>query len=232
MFTDATTSQEVTVEYTFGYKKNADGKMRIFLHHSSVPYAAAAPAPADAPVTEAEVEAAQAEVDVQRLGQGGRPLGPDIIAFEQQRRHALVAPQRRRERDDAQQSRERPHLDRNSSNRCSSSFTRSEMLPPLAPLHHRSTLQLAADVHAMLSPESVLEPLLVLGGEGQKLPPAWAAELAAHAAHFQALARPAPVAVGASGYALDLRQAEHALGVRRGAWVQGVQRLVLSCPSM
>ena len=33
------------------------------------------------------------------------------------------------------------------------------MLPPLAPLHHRSTLQLAADVHAMLSPESVLEPL-------------------------------------------------------------------------
>eukprot|EP00434_Breviolum_minutum_P028696 symbB.v1.2.025392.t1/scaffold2460.1/size78709/4 len=37
------------VEYTFGYKKNADGKVRIFLHHSSLPYgygsapAAAAP---------------------------------------------------------------------------------------------------------------------------------------------------------------------------------------------
>ena len=54
---------EVRVEYTFGYRKNDDGKCRIFLHHSSVPYAAAvAPAPA-AETVEAismeEVEAAQ-----------------------------------------------------------------------------------------------------------------------------------------------------------------------------
>jgi hypothetical protein len=41
------------VEYTFGYKKNKDGNVRIFLHHSSVPYSKA---PAGiAPVTEEEV---------------------------------------------------------------------------------------------------------------------------------------------------------------------------------
>jgi hypothetical protein len=38
VFTDATTNDQVTVEYTFGYKRCADGKPRIFLHHSSVPY--------------------------------------------------------------------------------------------------------------------------------------------------------------------------------------------------
>jgi hypothetical protein len=43
-FTDATSGDKVTVEYTFGYKRCEDGKVRIFLHHSSVPYAAAAPA--------------------------------------------------------------------------------------------------------------------------------------------------------------------------------------------
>ena len=26
------------VEYTFGYKRNEDGKVRIYLHHSSLPY--------------------------------------------------------------------------------------------------------------------------------------------------------------------------------------------------
>ena len=40
LFTCATTSEDVKVEYTFGYKRNADGKARIFLHHSSVPYKA------------------------------------------------------------------------------------------------------------------------------------------------------------------------------------------------
>ena len=39
-FTCATTGQVATVEYTFGYKRNKDGKARIFLHHSSVPYSA------------------------------------------------------------------------------------------------------------------------------------------------------------------------------------------------
>mmetsp|Transcript_3612 Transcript_3612/g.5407 ORF Transcript_3612/g.5407 Transcript_3612/m.5407 type:complete len:577 (+) Transcript_3612:67-1797(+) len=50
-FTDASNDSKVKVEYTFGYKKNDDGKLRIFLHHSSVPFGALAP-PA---VTEAEI---------------------------------------------------------------------------------------------------------------------------------------------------------------------------------
>merc|ERR1719310_82838 len=50
-FTCATTGDVTTVEYTFGYKRCEDGKVRICLHHSSVPYAPAGPAP----VTEAEV---------------------------------------------------------------------------------------------------------------------------------------------------------------------------------
>lgn len=37
-FTDANTSEEVEVEYTFGYFKDESGKIRIRLHHSSVPY--------------------------------------------------------------------------------------------------------------------------------------------------------------------------------------------------
>ena len=37
-FTDASSGDIVTVEYTFGYKRCADGKPRICLHHSSVPY--------------------------------------------------------------------------------------------------------------------------------------------------------------------------------------------------
>ena len=49
-FTDATSGDKVNVYYTFGYKRNDDGKVRIFLHHSSVPYVAA-PA-AVTPVTE------------------------------------------------------------------------------------------------------------------------------------------------------------------------------------
>merc|ERR1711988_1624064 len=52
-FTCATTGAKVKVEYTFGYKRCDDGKVRIYLHHSSVPYAVA-PAASD-PVTEAEV---------------------------------------------------------------------------------------------------------------------------------------------------------------------------------
>jgi len=37
-FTSAADGSETKVEYTFGYKKYDDGKVRIFLHHSSVPY--------------------------------------------------------------------------------------------------------------------------------------------------------------------------------------------------
>merc|ERR1719331_2117461 len=56
-FTDATDGSKTTVEYTFGYKKNKDGKVRIFLHHSSVPYSAGKPGLA--PVTEEEVREVQ-----------------------------------------------------------------------------------------------------------------------------------------------------------------------------
>merc|ERR1719171_1838285 len=55
VFTDATSGDKVRVEYTFGYKRCEDGKVRICLHHSSVPYSPAGPAP----VTEAEVLEAQ-----------------------------------------------------------------------------------------------------------------------------------------------------------------------------
>merc|ERR1712032_161607 len=44
VFVDATSGDEVRVEYTFGYKRNDDGKVRIYLHHSSVPYTPAGPA--------------------------------------------------------------------------------------------------------------------------------------------------------------------------------------------
>ncbi|KAL3915633.1 MAG: hypothetical protein SGPRY_007148, partial [Prymnesium sp.] len=50
-FTCATTGSETKVEYTFGYTRCDDGKVRIFLHHSSVPFAA----PGPQPVTEEEV---------------------------------------------------------------------------------------------------------------------------------------------------------------------------------
>ena len=40
-FTCATTGSVSTVEYTFGYTRCKDSKVRIFLHHSSVPFAAA-----------------------------------------------------------------------------------------------------------------------------------------------------------------------------------------------
>merc|ERR1712118_598841 len=53
-FTCATSGDKVKVEYTFGYTRCDDGKVRIFLHHSSVPYSAA-----PASVTEAEVIAVQ-----------------------------------------------------------------------------------------------------------------------------------------------------------------------------
>jgi len=55
VFVDATSGDEVRVEYTFGYKRCDDGKVRIYLHHSSVPYAAAGPPP----ITMDEVESAQ-----------------------------------------------------------------------------------------------------------------------------------------------------------------------------
>merc|ERR1719182_315979 len=54
VFTDATSGDEVRVEYTFAYKRCEDGKVRICLHHSSVPYEAKT-----APITEEEVLDAQ-----------------------------------------------------------------------------------------------------------------------------------------------------------------------------
>jgi len=40
-FTDAESGDKVNIYYTFGYKRNDDGKLRIYLHHSSLPYSAA-----------------------------------------------------------------------------------------------------------------------------------------------------------------------------------------------
>ena len=37
-FTDANINNVTTVEYTFGYKKFPGGNIRIFLHHSSLPF--------------------------------------------------------------------------------------------------------------------------------------------------------------------------------------------------
>jgi len=37
-FTDANTGKETKVEFTFGYFKDENGKMRINVHHSSFPY--------------------------------------------------------------------------------------------------------------------------------------------------------------------------------------------------
>jgi len=58
-FTSTEDGSKTKVEYTFGYKKNEDGKVRIFLHHSSVPYGSAPAAPSGA-VTEEEVRNVQA----------------------------------------------------------------------------------------------------------------------------------------------------------------------------
>ena len=59
-FTCATTGEVSLVEYTFGYKRCADGKPRIFLHHSSVPYVAA---PAAAPAKGKDKAAAKKPVE-------------------------------------------------------------------------------------------------------------------------------------------------------------------------
>jgi len=56
-FTCATTGGVVTVQYTFGYKRNDDGKVRIYLHHSSAPYS---PAPVVASDVAAAAEASAA----------------------------------------------------------------------------------------------------------------------------------------------------------------------------
>ncbi len=61
LFTCAATAEQLHVEYTFGYKRNSDGKARIFLHHSSVPYSEPPLEPPDAAVEapEAVVEAVE-----------------------------------------------------------------------------------------------------------------------------------------------------------------------------
>jgi len=58
-FTCAKTGSRTKVEYTFGYKRNEDGRNRIFLHHSSVPFDPELGAAAIV-VSEGEVEKAQA----------------------------------------------------------------------------------------------------------------------------------------------------------------------------
>jgi hypothetical protein len=60
VFTCATTGDKVKVEYTFAYKRCDDGKVRIFLHHSSVPFSAGPAAPATEGVSAGEIEAVEA----------------------------------------------------------------------------------------------------------------------------------------------------------------------------
>jgi len=61
IFTDMTTKDKVRVEYTFGYKRCTDGKVRIFLHHSSVPYSAGQTSSLGPVLTEQEVVECQAK---------------------------------------------------------------------------------------------------------------------------------------------------------------------------
>jgi len=49
------------VEYTFGYKRNDDGKVRIYLHHSSLPYPGKKKVTAATPLTLDEIVTAQRE---------------------------------------------------------------------------------------------------------------------------------------------------------------------------
>ena len=57
-FTSAADGSKTKVEYTFGYKKNADGRVRIFLHHSSVPFSAGTASGGATAVSEQDVRAA------------------------------------------------------------------------------------------------------------------------------------------------------------------------------
>ena len=73
-FTCATTGNVATVEYIFGYKRSKDGKSRIFLHRSSIPYSTA---PATNAITKSEVKELQStcEGDVPCTCEGvGAPL--------------------------------------------------------------------------------------------------------------------------------------------------------------
>jgi len=56
-FYSAADDSVAKVEYTFGYKRNEDGKVRVYLHHSSLPYQKKAPVVA--PITTEEVVTAQ-----------------------------------------------------------------------------------------------------------------------------------------------------------------------------
>merc|ERR1712217_1012366 len=60
-FTCAQTGSETKVEYTFGYKKGEDDQLRIFLHHSSVPFSEAGAAPDAAGVAISEEDVAEVQ---------------------------------------------------------------------------------------------------------------------------------------------------------------------------
>merc|ERR1719293_646945 len=77
-FTDATSGKKVKVEYTFGYGRNEDGKVRIFLHHSSVPYSTgiAAPSISKKEVLQAQKDWANAIKDISKTyAKGGDYVG-------------------------------------------------------------------------------------------------------------------------------------------------------------
>merc|ERR1739844_677782 len=59
-FTSARDGSVTSVEYTFGYEKTHDGKLRIFLHHSSVPYSAGQVVASKPDISEEEIGRVQA----------------------------------------------------------------------------------------------------------------------------------------------------------------------------
>merc|ERR1712078_578060 len=58
-FYSAADDSVAKVEYTFGYKRNDDGKVRIYLHHSSLPYPGKKKLSPSTPITTEEIVAAQ-----------------------------------------------------------------------------------------------------------------------------------------------------------------------------
>merc|ERR1711920_1216206 len=59
-FTSAEDGSKSKVEYTFGYRRNEDGKLRIFLHHSSVPYSIGPVVSSAVAISDSEVRQVQA----------------------------------------------------------------------------------------------------------------------------------------------------------------------------
>ena len=97
--TDATFGDEVKFAYTFGYERCVDGKVRIFLHHSSGPFQLGPKKQlhtADGPDTEAEdaTEKREALRDGQAAAIAQLASRFDVLASTMSRLRAMAAPGR------------------------------------------------------------------------------------------------------------------------------------------